>query len=92
MGQTTRLLLLKLAEVFDFSNTQWVESVQSAQDNSGSFEKELEFFFFLRVWIWMRKALIILQSKFLGLSRQEYEITTLTIVWNLVRSYHLYNQ
>ena len=31
MGQTTRLLL-KLAEVFDFSNTHWVESVQSAQD------------------------------------------------------------
>ena len=24
MGQTTRLLLLKLAEVFNFSNTQWV--------------------------------------------------------------------
>ena len=44
MGQTARLLLLKLAEVFNFSNTQWVESVQSAQDNSGSFEKELEFY------------------------------------------------
>ena len=43
MGQT-RLPLLKLAEVFDFSNTQWVESVQIAQDNSGSFEKELEFY------------------------------------------------
>ena len=42
MGQTTRLSLLKLAEVFDFSNTQWVESVQSAQENS--FEKELEFY------------------------------------------------
>ena len=28
--RTTRLL--KLAEVFDFSNTHWVESVQSAQD------------------------------------------------------------
>ena len=43
MGQTTRLPLLKLAEVFDFnnSNTHWVESVQSAQEKS--FEKELEF-------------------------------------------------
>ena len=27
MGQTTRLPLLKLAEVFDFSNTHWLESV-----------------------------------------------------------------
>ena len=42
MGQTTRLPLLKLAEVFDFSNTHWVESVQSAQEKS--FEKELEFY------------------------------------------------
>ena len=42
MGQTTRLTLLKLAEVFDFSNTHWLESVQSAQENS--FEKELEFY------------------------------------------------
>ena len=42
MGQTTRLPLLKLAEVFDFSNTHWLESVQSAQENS--FEKELEFY------------------------------------------------
>ena len=42
MGQTTRLSLLKLAEVFDFSNTHWVESVQSAQENS--FETELEFY------------------------------------------------
>ena len=42
MGQTTRLSLLKLAEVFDISNTHWVESVQSTQENS--FEKELEFY------------------------------------------------
>ena len=42
MGQTTRLPLLKLSEVFDFSNTHWVESVQSAQEKS--FEKELEFY------------------------------------------------
>ena len=34
MGQTTRLPLLKLSEVFDFSNTHWVESVQSAQEKS----------------------------------------------------------
>ena len=41
-GQTTRLPLLKLTEVFDFSNMHWVEAVRSAQENS--FEKELEFY------------------------------------------------
>ena len=41
-GQTTRLPLLKLTELFDFSNTHWVEAVRSAQEYS--FEKELEFY------------------------------------------------
>ena len=41
-GQTTRLPLLKLTEVFDFSNTHWANAVRSAQENS--FEKELEFY------------------------------------------------
>ena len=41
-GQTTRLPLLKLTEVFDFSKTHWVEAVRSAQENS--FKKELEFY------------------------------------------------
>ena len=41
MGQTTRLL--KLAEVFDFSNTHWVESisVQSAQDPGKAIRKRI---------------------------------------------------
>jgi hypothetical protein len=42
-AQTTRLPLLKLAtELFDFSNTNWVAAVRSAQEDS--FDKELEFY------------------------------------------------
>ena len=79
MGQTTRLPLLTLAEVFDFSNTHWVESVQSAQEKS--FEKKLEFYELLDLDAEGEDDtdLIILQRKFLGLGRQEYEIT-LTII------------
>ena len=54
-----------------------------------SFEKELEFYELLDLDAEGEDDtdLIILQNKFLGSGRQEYEIT-LTIVWNL-RSYHL---